>query len=143
MLRFGTDGIRGNAEEQLAPAFVRSLGVAAVRVLGTTSELLIGRDTRASGQRIAADLAFGMESQGGRVRSLGVLPTPGIALRSAQLNTVAAVVSASHNPWFDNGVKFFAAGGLKLSDGQQDSIEYELARVMDGADDAVSNAAGQ
>lgn len=130
MLRFGTDGIRANADEQLVPSFVRALGVAAARVLGTSTELLIGRDTRASGPRIAADLAFGFESAGGACRMLEVLPTPGIALRSAQLNVAAAVISASHNPWFDNGVKFFAAGGLKLSDAQQTAFERELEALL-------------
>ena len=130
MLRFGTDGIRANADEQLVPSFVRALGVAAARVLGVSTELLIGRDTRASGPRIAADLAFGFESAGGRCRMLEVLPTPGIALRSAQLGVPAAVISASHNPWVDNGVKFFAAGGLKLSDGQQAAFERELETLL-------------
>ena len=140
MLRFGTDGIRGNADDQLGPAFVRALGIAAARVLGTTTELLIGRDTRASGPRIAADLAFGYESAGGRTRMLDVLPTPGIALRSAELNAPAAVISASHNPWFDNGVKFFAPGGVKLSDAQQDAFEAELVMLMGEGHGAAQTA---
>lgn len=142
MLRFGTDGIRGDAERQLTSELVVALGRAAAAVLGTDRRFLIGRDTRASGPRIARELAAGLRSAGADVLPLGVLPTPGVAFCGELRAAPAAMVSASHNRWTDNGIKLFAPGGRKLDDGQEDAIEAALeaaivdpvACEVDGAD---------
>ena len=131
MLRFGTDGVRGDADTQFSTAFVVALGRAAASVLGTEYPFLIGTDTRASGPRIAHDLAVGLRSAGAAVEMLGVLTTPGIAFASQSRLAPAAVISASHNPWSDNGIKFFAPGGLKLNDAAQSEIERHLENASD------------
>jgi phosphoglucosamine mutase len=130
VLRFGTDGVRGNAETELHSAYVVALGRAAAQVLGTAAPLLIGRDTRESGPRIEADLARGFAAEGGRVVSLGVLPTPAVAFASQSRGAPAAVISASHNPWADNGIKLFAAGGLKIDDATQAAVETALVACV-------------
>lgn len=138
MLRFGTDGVRGNAETELHSAFVVALGRAAARVLGTTQPLLIGRDTRVSGPRIEADLARGFAAGGGTAVSLGVVPTPAVAFASQTRGAPAAVISASHNPWADNGIKLFAPGGLKIDDATQLAVESALeACVAEALDPPV------
>lgn len=129
MLRFGTDGIRGDADSQLTSALVVALGRAAARVLGTDRPFLVGRDTRASGPRLEAAFAAGVVHEGGAVESLGVLPTPAVAYLVGLRNQPAAMISASHNPWTDNGIKLFAGGGGKLDDAAQDAIEAELAAL--------------
>ncbi len=126
MLRFGTDGVRGDADTELPTEFVVALGRAAAQVLGTQQPLLIGRDTRASGPRIERDLAAGFAIGGGTCISLGVVPTPAVAFASHERACPAAVISASHNPWHDNGIKFFAPGGLKIDDDAQAAIEAAL-----------------
>ena len=102
--RFGTDGIRGVANAELTPEIVLALGRAAARVLPAES-FLVGRDTRRSGPLLQAALASGMASEGANVIDLGVLPTPGVAWLSERRGLPAAMVSASHNPFSDNGVK--------------------------------------
>jgi phosphoglucosamine mutase len=129
--RFGTDGIRGVANAELTPEIVLALGRAAARVLPAES-FLIGRDTRRSGPLLQAALSAGMASEGADVVDLGIIPTPGVAWLSERRGVPAAVVSASHNPFSDNGVKLFAAGGLKLPDSLEASIEEELIRILDG-----------
>ncbi|MGO9342655.1 MAG: phosphoglucosamine mutase [Acidimicrobiales bacterium] len=129
--RFGTDGIRGVANAELSPELVLALGRAAARVLPAES-FLIGRDTRRSGPMLQAALASGMASEGADVVDLGVLPTPGVAWLSDRRSVPAAVVSASHNPFSDNGVKLLAAGGLKLPDSIEADVEDELLRILDG-----------
>jgi phosphoglucosamine mutase len=131
-LRFGTDGVRGDASE-LTPVLVAALGRAAATVLGGGA-VVIGRDTRESGQRIEADLAGGIAAGGGAPRSLGVVPTPAVAYLSAADGVIGAMISASHNPWHDNGVKFFAPGGRKLTDTQEEALEAELDRILHGDD---------
>ncbi len=128
--RFGTDGIRGVANAELSPEVVLALGRAAARVLPAES-FLIGRDTRRSGPMLQAALASGMASEGADVIDLGVLPTPGVAWLSDRRSLPAAVVSASHNPFSDNGVKLLAAGGLKLPDSVEAEVEDELLRILD------------
>jgi len=123
-LRFGTDGVRGAAAE-LTDAFVFALGEAAARILGTT--FVVGRDTRESGQRVERALVAGLERGGAVVSVLGVAPTPAVAWLAARDTVCGAVISASHNPWFDNGIKFFGPGGRKLSD----EVEAELERLLD------------
>ncbi len=125
-LRFGTDGVRGPAEE-LTDELVGALGAAAAKVLGGASGFLIGRDTRASGPRLEAALAGGLAAGGASPQTLGVVPTPTLAWACAQRSVPGAVISASHNPWADNGIKFFAAGGRKLAD----EVEEELEAVLD------------
>jgi phosphoglucosamine mutase len=114
-LSFGTDGIRGDAETEFTDDFVRALGFAAARAL-TAERFVIGRDTRASGERIEAALAAGIAAAGVRVDLVGVVPTPGVAFLASDDDTAGAMISASHNPWSDNGVKLFAPGGRKLTD---------------------------
>ncbi|MGD9996887.1 MAG: phosphoglucosamine mutase, partial [Ilumatobacteraceae bacterium] len=121
-LRFGTDGVRGEALTELTPQFVTSLGRAASNVLAS-DRWIVGRDTRASGAQLAAAFGAGIDAE---VVDLGVLPTPAVAFWSQRLSVPAAVVTASHNPWTDNGVKIFAAGGLKLTDEVEATIEAEL-----------------
>ena len=108
-----------------------AIGRAAARVLPAES-FLIGRDTCRSGPMLQAALCAGMASEGANVVDLGVLPTPGVAWLSERRSVPAAVVSASHNPFSDNGVKLFAAGGLKLPDSVESSIEEELVRILEG-----------
>ncbi len=125
MLRFGTDGVRGDAENDLPTPFVVALGRAVARVL-RPDRVVVGRDTRASGPRIEAGLATGLQSEVVRTVSLGVLPTPAIAFVAASQGVPAAIVSASHNPWTDNGVKVIGADGRKLPDAAEEAIEAEL-----------------
>jgi len=151
-LRFGTDGIRGVAGTELTPELVLALGRAAARVLlgdpGPRSEtgagsrpapapgsglrptFLIGRDTRWSGPLLQAALSAGLAAEGVDVVDLGVLPTPGVAAVAADRNLPAAVISASHNPYGDNGVKLFAAGGRKLGAADEQRIEAGLAALV-------------
>ena len=138
-LKFGTDGVRGVANTELAPDLVLALGRAAARVLcgrgplgGTRPVFLIGRDTRVSGPLLQAALAAGLASEGVDVHDLGVLPTPGVAALSAASGTPAAVISASHNPFPDNGIKLFTAGGRKLGDETEERLEKELAFILAG-----------
>lgn len=127
-LKFGTDGVRGVANRELTPELALTLGRAAARVLGG-GRWLIGRDTRRSGPLLAAALAAGLASEGVDVVDLGVLPTPGVAYLSATDGAGAAMISASHNGFADNGIKLFEAGGLKLSDDIEQSLEAELAAI--------------
>ncbi len=127
-LRFGTDGVRGPADD-LTDELVAALGAAAAEVLGGAAGFVIGRDTRASGARLEAALAGGLEVGGARPETLGVLPTPAVAWVCAACNVPGAVISASHNPWSDNGIKFFAAGGRKLADDVEERLEAALDRL--------------
>ena len=102
---------------------------------------VIGRDTRLSGPMLEGALAAGLTSEGADVTLLGVVPTPAVAWRSAADATPAAVISASHNPYADNGIKFFAAGGRKLSDETEEQLESELDRIL--AAPPLSETAGR
>ncbi|MET0737347.1 MAG: phosphoglucosamine mutase, partial [Acidimicrobiales bacterium] len=128
-LRFGTDGVRGHADTELTPELVTALGRAAARVLGA-GPVVIGRDTRASGPRIEADLAAGLVAEGLTVDNVGVVPTPAVAHASMTRWVTGAMISASHNAYGDNGIKFFAAGGRKLSDEVEERLEAELDRLL-------------
>jgi phosphoglucosamine mutase len=134
-LRFGTDGVRGIANAELTPELVLALGRAAARVLGQEGSgppprFLVGRDTRISGPLLQAALSAGLATEGADVVDLGVLPTPGVAFLSAADGVPAAMISASHNPYGDNGVKFFSPGGRKLSDETEKGLEAELDRLL-------------
>ncbi len=109
-----------------------ALGRAAARVLGG-DRFVVGRDTRISGPLLQAALSAGLAAEGVHVADLGVLPTPGVAWLGAADGLPAAVISASHNPFPDNGIKFFAAGGRKLSDELEARLEAELDRMLDSA----------
>lgn len=129
-LRFGTDGVRGVAVSQLTPSYVLDLGRAAARSLeGET--LLVARDTRVSGPLLVAAFSAGAAAEGVTVVDLGVLPTPALARIAASEGSPAAMVTASHNPFADNGVKLFAAGGRKLPDEVERGIEAELAGLVE------------
>ena len=140
-LRFGTDGVRGVANSELTPELVLALGRAAAAVLGGP-RFLVGRDTRRSGALLHSALAAGLMSEGLDVVDLGVIPTPGVAARSAAAGVPAAVVSASHNPFPDNGVKLFGAGGLKLEDTVEERIEARLAELLSGPGPGSGMAGG-
>ncbi|MHB8437767.1 MAG: phosphoglucosamine mutase [Acidimicrobiales bacterium] len=130
-VRFGTDGIRGVANAELGVELVLALGRAAARVLPAPA-FLVGRDTRRSGSLLQAALSAGLASEGADVVDLGVIPTPGVAWLSAERKLPGAVISASHNPYDDNGVKVLAAGGVKLPDAVEQEIEEELERILRG-----------
>jgi phosphoglucosamine mutase len=130
-LRFGTDGVRGVANRDLTPELVTALGRAAARVLGADGPFVVGRDTRRSGPLLEAALVAGLCSEGADVERVGVLPTPGVAYLAQMFDAPAAVVSASHNPYPDNGVKLFARGGRKIADAPEQRIEAELRRLVD------------
>jgi phosphoglucosamine mutase len=128
--RFGTDGVRGVANAELSPELVLALGRAAARVLPAAT-FVVGRDTRRSGPMLQAALAAGLAGEGADVVDAGVLPTPAIAWLSATRDLPGAVISASHNPFADNGVKLFARGGAKLSLDEEAAIEEALERILD------------
>lgn len=124
-LRFGTDGVRGAALTELTTDLAARLGRAAAEVLGG-DRWLIGRDPRESGEALAEAVAAGVRAAGAEPVDAGVLPTPALAWLSESLGLPAAMITASHNPWSDNGVKVFAAGGLKLGDDVEGAIEAAL-----------------
>jgi len=125
-LRFGTDGIRGVANRELTPELVTSLGRAAARVLGNDAPWVIGRDTRRSGPMLEAALVAGLCAEGADVLLAGVLPTPAVAHLGRARGAPAAMITASHNPFADNGVKVFAHGGRKLTADAERAIEEEV-----------------
>lgn len=124
---FGTDGVRGVANLELTPDLAFHLGQAGAYVLSKEHphpRIIIGKDTRISGDMLEAALIAGICSVGADVLRVGVLPTPGIAFLTRTLNVSAGVViSASHNPVQDNGIKFFSSTGFKLPDAIEDEIE--------------------
>jgi phosphoglucosamine mutase len=125
---FGTDGVRGVAGELLTADLAVKLGRAATLQSGTPApRVLVIRDTRESGEMLEAALAAGVASAGGQVYLGGVLPTPAAPLLLGRYGfDLAAVISASHNPYRDNGIKFFGADGFKLSDATEEAIEDRL-----------------
>ncbi|WP_406624951.1 phosphoglucosamine mutase [Acidovorax sp. SDU_ACID1] len=139
---FGTDGIRGTVgQPPITPDFVLRLGHAVGRVLRRTQErptVLIGKDTRVSGYMLESALESGFNSAGVDVVLLGPLPTPGVAyLTRAQRASLGAVISASHNPHPDNGIKFFSARGTKLPDAWEAEVEAMLAQPPAWVDSAA------
>ena len=134
---FGTAAVRGLANKVLTAPLALDLAVAAARVLrpqsGTSRPLaVVGRDPRASGEFLEAAVCAGLASSGVDVLRVGVLPTPAVAFLTAELNaTFGVMLSASHNPMPDNGIKFFAAGGSKLPDAVEDEIEGLLGLPFD------------
>jgi hypothetical protein len=127
---FGTDGIRGVANVDLKPSLAHDLGRAvASRLVGTEGRMLVGQDTRRSGDMLVAALVSGGTSVGSDVHLLGVCPTPALAFVTADAGYSAGImVSASHNPADDNGLKVLDGRGLKLDDAVEDELETLLIR---------------
>lgn len=132
---FGTDGVRGKANVDLTAEMALDLSVAAAHVLGEAGvfgrnhrpRALVGRDGRASGEFLEAAVVAGLASAGVDVVRVGVVPTPGVAyLVNAHGTDLGVMLSASHNPMPDNGIKFFSKGGVKLDDALEDAIEARL-----------------
>ncbi|MBV1774186.1 phosphoglucosamine mutase [Burkholderiaceae bacterium DAT-1] len=154
---FGTDGVRGRVGgEPINPLFAMRLGYAAGKVLAKRSgdshpAVLIGKDTRISGYMLESALQAGLSAAGVHVHLCGPLTTPGVAYLTRAFRFAAGVViSASHNPYYDNGIKFFAAGGHKLDDAVELEIEAELEKGISCVDSAdlgrawrVTDAAGR
>ena len=136
---FGTDGVRGLANGLLTAKLATALGIAAANVLGRESSseenkrarVIVGRDPRASGEFLQAAISAGLASAGVDVIDVGVVPTPAVAfLTDATDAAFGVMISASHNAMPDNGIKFFARGGVKLSDTDEDAIENALSDVI-------------
>ncbi|WKD59803.1 phosphoglucosamine mutase [Corynebacterium caspium] len=137
---FGTDGVRGKANEVLTAPLAMRLGAAAAEVLTRENRsskrnptAIVGRDPRVSGEMLAAALAAGMASRGVDVLRVGVIPTPGVAFLTDDYGAnMGVMISASHNPMPDNGIKFFSAGGRKLPDSVEDEIEAAMQTLSEG-----------
>ena len=151
---FGTDGIRGRVgEDKITPEFALKLGWAAGRVLAQvgTRKVLIGKDTRISGYMLESALEAGFSAAGIDVALMGPMPTPAVAYLTRTFRAEAGVViSASHNPYYDNGIKFFSADGTKLDDDIELAIEAELDKPMEcvsseklGKASRIDDAAGR
>jgi len=142
---FGTDGVRGEANLELTPELAYRLGRAATLFFGEDCEkplILIGRDTRISGEMFEAALSAGICSAGGNVIVAGVIPTPAIAFLAKKMQAQAGIViSASHNPFHDNGIKFFGGNGYKLPDDVEDQLEMLVHSIE--VDDVLYRASGQ
>jgi phosphoglucosamine mutase len=131
---FGTDGVRGVANEFVTAELALDLSVAAAHVLGDVGAFeghrpiaIVGRDPRASGEFLAAAVVAGLASAGVEVFDVGVMPTPAVAFLTESTGAdLGVVLSASHNPMADNGIKFFARGGHKLADELEDAIEARM-----------------
>jgi phosphoglucosamine mutase len=129
---FGTDGVRGKAGEYpLDPPTVRRIGAGLVRALRHGDEpvrFLVGRDTRESGEWIERELAAGVRSQGGDLISAGIVPTPAVAYLTPRMSyTAGVVISASHNPFQDNGIKVFSGAGEKFTEALESHVESVIA----------------
>jgi phosphoglucosamine mutase len=131
---FGTDGVRGRANVDLTAELALDLSVAAAHVLADLGEFaghrpraVVGRDPRASGEFLEAAVVAGLASAGVDVVRVGVLPTPAVAYLTGSTGAdLGVMLSASHNPMPDNGIKFFARGGVKLADGVEDAVEQRM-----------------
>src|SRR5471030_1946550 len=138
---FGTDGIRGRVGTwPITPEFVLKLGWAVGKVLARqgNGKVLIGKDTRISGYMFEAVLEAGLSAAGIDIHLLGPMPTPAIAYLTRTLRAQAGIViSASHNAYYDNGIKFFSAQGTKLPDSLEAAIEEQLEQTMTTVDSAA------
>ncbi|WP_432452176.1 MULTISPECIES: phosphoglucosamine mutase [unclassified Agarivorans] len=151
---FGTDGVRGKVGDYpITPEFALKLGWAAGKVLSSTGtrKVLIGKDTRISGYMLESALEAGLSAAGVQASFVGPMPTPAVAYLTRTFRAEAGIViSASHNPYYDNGIKFFSAGGTKLPDDVELAIEAELDNPMTCVDSAslgkarrIEDAAGR
>ena len=129
-MRFGTDGVRGAVGTELTAEVALALGRATARALGA-QPYAVGRDTRLSGALIQAALSAGLAAEGASAIDVGVLPTPGVAFLARHWDIAGAVVSASHNPAEDNGVKLFGPGGRKLNIEDEARVEAELQQLLE------------
>ncbi|MGB8954014.1 MAG: phosphoglucosamine mutase [Tumebacillaceae bacterium] len=140
---FGTDGVRGVANSELTPELAYKLGRAGAYVLTegkTRAKIAVGKDTRISGDMLEAALIAGIASVGVDIVRLGVIPTPGVAYLTRALQADAGVmISASHNPVPDNGIKFFGGDAFKLTDAQ----EAEIEDLLDRAEDTLPRPTGE
>ena len=132
MALFGTDGIRGVANADLTPELALAVGRAVAAVLGGAADgrpaIVVGRDTRISGPMLEAALVAGVVSCGSDVLAAGIIPTPGVAMAVREAGAAAGVmISASHNPIGDNGIKVFGPDGFKLPDAVEARIEAAVA----------------
>ena len=125
MLKFGTDGVRGKFGSELTENYVANLAVVVAEVLDAP-KVLVGRDTRESGSVLEAAITRALTTAGVEVGLMGVAPTPAIAFAASTQNAVSISITASHNPYSDNGIKVFGRGGRKLSEAEQQQIEHEL-----------------
>src|SRR5450756_1182115 len=136
---FGTDGVRGRANREVTAELALGLAAAAAHVLalsgafaGHRPRAVVGRDPRASGGFLSAAVCAGLASAGVDVIDVGVLPTPAVAHLTAALDVdLGVMLSASHNPMADNGIKFFSRGGHKLADDVEDAIESRMGEMWD------------
>src|SRR3954469_682072 len=132
---FGTDGVRGRANADLTPELAMAVAIAAAQALfehdhSHAPVAVVGRDPRASGEMLESAVVAGLTSAGANVVRVGVLPTPAVAYLTGVLGAdIGVMLSASHNPMPDNGIKLFAAGGHKLPDDVEDAIE---THIVDG-----------
>ena len=145
---FGTDGVRGVANRTLTPEVAFGLGRAAGAYFKKGSDgrprMIIGRDTRVSGEMLEAALAAGITSVGVDVMRLGIIPTPGVAFLCRKMDVDAGVmISASHNPVEDNGIKFFDHKGFKLTDAMEDEIEALYRNQLDQLERPVGTEVGR
>ncbi len=144
---FGTDGVRGVAGVDLTDDLARDLGAAAAAVAGPGCSVVLGRDTRESGPALEEALVEGIVSGGGVALTAGVIPTPGVAMLVGRLGAeLGCVISASHNPYADNGIKFLGADGRKLPDAAEADIEAAMgssAGPGGGRVEPVENAVGR
>ncbi|VAW86449.1 Phosphoglucosamine mutase [hydrothermal vent metagenome] len=144
---FGTDGIRGKVGEYpITPEFILKLGWAIGRVMKRDGKdgILIGKDTRISGYMFESALQAGLSAAGVNVSLLGPMPTPGVAYLTRTLHAQAGIViSASHNPFYDNGIKLFSSEGTKLPDELEFAIEDELDKPMETVDSSQLGKAGR
>ena len=136
MLTFGTDGVRGEFGKELTETYAANLAEVAAQIL-QCKKVVIGRDTRESGSALENAIAEALTRIGVEVQLMGVSPTPAIAFAAHKHGVVAIAITASHNLFQDNGIKIFAAGGLKLSDDQQASIEREMIARDSAAHDGA------
>ncbi len=132
---FGTDGVRGVANTELTPQLAFAVGRAGAHVLAKSSDrhrpIIVGRDTRLSGTMLESAIIAGITSVGRDAVSVGIVPTPAVATIAVRTGAAAGVmISASHNPIADNGIKFFGPDGFKLSD----AIEHQIEALIDSND---------
>ena len=132
--QFGTDGVRGEANQKLTPELAYTIGMALTAILRGAKEdgerplILVGKDTRLSGDMLEGALAAGVCAQGGILMSLGIIPTPAVSALVRERGADAGVViSASHNPFYDNGIKIFGADGRKFADEKEEALEAMMA----------------
>lgn len=135
-IRFGTDGVRGVANRAITVEVAMAISRAAARTF-PADHVVVGRDTRRSGPMLEAAVVAGLCAEGVDALILGVVPTPAVAAICARDDVPGIMISASHNPFGDNGLKVFAPGGRKLGDGEQHAVEAAISRISSGSADGA------